>query len=139
MALTRPSAGHVGVTSVCPSYVSTGMFEGVKAPLLTPFLTPEKVADKVFQAVRKRRIFVREPWLVKITPLLRAVLPTSLSDRLADLFGASTSPVALVSPDSISVAWPSTSASVRPAPAHWLSMLPRSSAVRSPTWSRPSI
>lgn len=89
--LGRLGHHHVGVTTVCPGYVTTGMFDGVEAPLLTPFLTPEKVADKVCTAVRRRRILVREPWMVKITPLLMAALPRAVTDRLSDLFGASTS------------------------------------------------
>ncbi|MGB2337057.1 MAG: SDR family NAD(P)-dependent oxidoreductase, partial [Alcanivorax sp.] len=32
---------HVHVTTVCPSYISTGMFDGVKTPMFTPMLTPE--------------------------------------------------------------------------------------------------
>ena len=37
---------HVHVTSVCPSYISTGMFDGVKTPLFSPMLTPKKVVEK---------------------------------------------------------------------------------------------
>ena len=36
--------GHVGVTTVCPSYVSTGLFEGAKPPRTTRFVTPEKLS-----------------------------------------------------------------------------------------------
>jgi short-subunit dehydrogenase len=79
---------HVGVTTVCPSYVSTGMFEGVKPPLLTPFLKPEKLAARVARAVRRNEIFVLEPWMVKLTPFLKGVLPRALTDGLADLLGA---------------------------------------------------
>lgn len=89
--LARLGHDQVGVTTVCPGYVTTGMFDGVKAPLLTPFLTPEKVADQIVKAVRRRRILVRVPWMVKVTPFLMSVLPTSITDRLSDLFGASSS------------------------------------------------
>src|SRR5262245_54600408 len=33
--------GHVHVTTICPSYVSTGLFDGAKAPRTTRLLTPE--------------------------------------------------------------------------------------------------
>ena len=91
LELKRLGHEHVGVTSVCPSYVSTGMFEGVRQPLLTPFLTPEKLAKKVLQAVRRNEPFVLEPALVKIMPLLKASLPTGASDAILDAVGASTS------------------------------------------------
>ncbi len=91
LELKRLGHDHVGVTSVCPSYVSTGMFEGVRQPLLTPFLTPERLAGKVVQAVHKNEPFVLEPALVKIMPLLKGTLPTGASDAILDAVGASTS------------------------------------------------
>jgi len=81
---------HVGVTSVCPSYVDTGMFAGVRPPKLTKLLTPDQVARDVVQAVLKNRAFVLEPWLVKITPLLVNALPRALADAISDVFGATT-------------------------------------------------
>lgn len=93
LELERLGHRHVGVTTVCPGYVRTGMFEGVRAPLLTPFLTPERVAELVVKAVRRRRASVLEPWMVKLTPALIALLPRRASDALADAFGASTSMV----------------------------------------------
>ena len=89
--LEKQQHDHVGVTTVCPSYVDTGMFEGVRPPLLTKFLTPDDLAEKVVAAVLQDQSLVLEPWLVKMTPLLAHALPGRLSDRLADLFGASTS------------------------------------------------
>jgi all-trans-retinol dehydrogenase (NAD+) len=89
--LKRGGHRYVGVTTVCPSYVDTGMFEGVKAPLLTRFLNPEELAEKVLDAVEHNRAFVLEPWLVKLTPLLAGALPTGLGDLLADTLGASAS------------------------------------------------
>jgi short-subunit dehydrogenase len=81
---------HVGVTSVCPSYVDTGMFAGVKPPKLTRFLTPDVVAERVVEAVRRNRPFVLEPWLVKLTPFLVNTLPQPVADAVSDAFGATT-------------------------------------------------
>ena len=85
--------GHrrVGVTTVCPTYIATGMFEGVSPPRTTSMLDPSRIADKVVTAVRRGKIWVREPWIVKITPLLKHGLPTPVSDFLTDAFGASSS------------------------------------------------
>jgi len=90
LELERTGNKHVGVTVVCPSYVSTGMFEGVKTPRLTTFLTPEKLSAKVKKAVLRRQPYVLEPWLIKITPFLKGVLPRPARDVLSDLFGATT-------------------------------------------------
>ncbi|MGB7492503.1 MAG: SDR family NAD(P)-dependent oxidoreductase, partial [Thermoanaerobaculia bacterium] len=81
---------HVGVTTVCPGYVDTGMFDGVRPPLLMPFLKPEQLVEKVRTAILKRQEMVLEPYLVKLTPLLKGILPRFLSDGLADLMGVTT-------------------------------------------------
>jgi len=73
----------VKVTTVQPSYIDTGMFEGVKAPLLTPLLKPETIARKIIEAVKKDKILLREPFIVKITPFLKGVLPTRIFDIVA--------------------------------------------------------
>ena len=81
---------HVRSTIVCPAYIGTGMFDGVKAPKATNMLDPDYLAEKVVQAVERNRINVLEPWMIKITPLLRDLLPTALADKVSHLFGADT-------------------------------------------------
>ena len=85
--------GHknVDVTTVCPTYINTGMFEGVEPPKTTAFLEPGFIADKVVQAVEKRQVWVLEPWIVKLTPFLKHCLPTPVSDFLSEAFGANRS------------------------------------------------
>ncbi len=85
--------GHknAGVTTVCPTYIDTGMFEGVSPPKTTGMLDAKTIAGKIVDAVKKRKVWVREPWIVKITPFLKHGLPTPLSDFLSDAFGASSS------------------------------------------------
>jgi all-trans-retinol dehydrogenase (NAD+) len=82
---------HVHTTIVCPSYIGTGMFEGVEAPKATHILEPQDIAAKIVHAVERNKVHVLEPFMVKLTPLLRDLLPTSLYDRVSHLFGADTS------------------------------------------------
>lgn len=82
---------HVGVTTVCPSFVTTGLFNGVRPPFLTPALTPERIAALTVRAIERNRAFVLAPWMVHLTPRLRGLLPRGVFDRLADLFGVNTS------------------------------------------------
>jgi short-subunit dehydrogenase len=82
---------HVHSTVACPSYISTGMFEGAEAPKATSILDPSYLAEKVVRGVERNRVQVLEPWMVKITPLLRDLLPTAVYDRVSQLFGADTS------------------------------------------------
>lgn len=85
--------GHknVSVTTVCPTYIATGMFEGAEPPKTTAMLDPREIARKVVEAVEARKVWVLEPWIVKITPFLKHGLPTGVSDFLSDAFGANQS------------------------------------------------
>lgn len=86
LELARTHPGKVAVTTVCPSFIATGMFEGAKPPRGTSWLTADQVAERALAASLKGRPWVREPALVKFTPLLKA-LPTRLADRLCALVG----------------------------------------------------
>jgi short-subunit dehydrogenase len=63
----------IGVTTVTPYYINTGMFDGVKS--LIPILKPEKVAEKVIRGIEKNRIFVSMPWSVRFVRLGQAIFP----------------------------------------------------------------
>lgn len=82
---------HVHVTAACPSYVSTGLFDGARAPLFTSLLTAEKVADRVVRAVLANRMYVRTPWLIAVTPMLKGLLPFGVFYRVASILGVNTS------------------------------------------------
>lgn len=82
---------HVHVTAICPSYVATGLFAGVKAPLTTQLLTPEKVADLTHRAILKNRPYVCAPWLAQVTPTLKGLLPFGVFYKVAAALGVNTS------------------------------------------------
>jgi short-subunit dehydrogenase len=75
------------VTTVEPSYINTGMFDGVKAPLLTPMMEADFIVDKIIKAVKSNSIIVREPFMVKTIPMLRGILPTRTFDFMARSLG----------------------------------------------------
>lgn len=74
---------HVKVTTVNPSYISTGMFEGAKSMLLTPILTPEYVTERVWAAMKSGRKRLVLPWTVYLSNALKGVLPLVIYDWLA--------------------------------------------------------
>ena len=82
LRLEMKTEGHRGIafTVVCPSYVSTGMFAGVKAPRFVPWLTPEFMSEKILEAIREEKPYVLEPFMVKLAPLIKAILPARLYD-----------------------------------------------------------
>lgn len=78
----------VKVTTVMPSYINTGMFDGVKSPVLTPIMEPEFIVEKIMQAVKNDEIVLMEPFMTKTIPLLRGILPTRVFDFIAGkIFG----------------------------------------------------
>lgn len=78
---------NLTVTSICPSYITTGMFHGVKAPLLVPLLTPQWLAERVVRCVRKKREQLLAPSLVALLPLAKATWPRFLFRRLLAFLG----------------------------------------------------
>lgn len=82
---------QVGVTTVCPGYITTGMFDGIKAPSLLPLLTPEKIVAKIMAGIETNAPFVKEPFAVKSVDILRAALSQKLWDKTAKMLGISTS------------------------------------------------
>ena len=88
LELVQAGHAHVKVTTVCPSYISTGMFEGAKAPLMTPILTPEVVTNRVWAAMKTGKPLLMMPWTVRLAVLARGLLPLRLWDLIADkVFG----------------------------------------------------
>lgn len=83
--------GDLHVTTVCPSYINTGMFDGVKAPLLFPLLEPEDITDQIMNAVKNNELFVLAPDLLKAIPFLKGLLPVRWFDAVADILGVYTS------------------------------------------------
>ncbi|MCX7522925.1 SDR family NAD(P)-dependent oxidoreductase [Microbacterium sp. STN6] len=88
LELEQQGHDHVKVTTVMPSYISTGMFAGARGPLLTPILTPEYVVGRVWRAMLAGRPTLALPWSVNLAKALRGILPTRAWDALADrVFG----------------------------------------------------
>lgn len=83
-------AGHdqIKVTTVCPSFIDTGMFAGAKGPLLTPILQPGDVTRRVWKAMLRGRPLVMMPFMVYVGRVFRAILPVPVYDFVAGrLFG----------------------------------------------------
>lgn len=88
LELQQAGHQHIAVTTFCPSYIRTGMFEGVRAPLMTPLVDPEAATGRVWQAMKAGTPLLMMPWTVKVSKVLRGILPLRLWDLVADrVFG----------------------------------------------------
>ena len=83
--------GDLHVTTVCPSYIDTGMFKGVKAPLFFPLLEPEETANRVIQSLKKNEIILILPDTLNLLPILKGVFPTGIFNKVANFLGVYTS------------------------------------------------
>jgi len=86
----RRMKSAVKTTVVCPFFINTGMFDGVKTrfPLLLPILKKEYVGKKIVKAVLKNKKRLIMPRFVYSVYLLR-LLPPAMMDAIADFFGIS--------------------------------------------------
>ena len=84
----KQTASNIKTTVVCPFFVNTGMFEGVRsrASWLLPILDEEVVADRILRAIRRNRAQLFLPPIVGFVPLLRC-LPAGCFDALSNLLG----------------------------------------------------
>ncbi len=91
LELTRHQS--VKVTTVCPSFVSTGLFEGATPMKTTSMLTPETLAEQIVHAVKHDDLYLLTPWLVKLAPVLKGILPIRIFDTINWVLGGSSSMV----------------------------------------------
>jgi all-trans-retinol dehydrogenase (NAD+) len=78
----------VKTTVVCPFYIDTGMFDGVKTrfPLLLPILDEKKTVERIVRAVEKDKPRLIMPWMVRLVPLMK-FFPPAVHDALNNLLG----------------------------------------------------
>ena len=88
LELDQAGHDHVKVTTVCPYYVNTGMFDGAKSAPLLPILDPDDVVRESWEAMLDGRAFVIMPRTVQLGEMMKGVVPTGIRDFLADrVFG----------------------------------------------------
>ncbi|WP_063128880.1 SDR family NAD(P)-dependent oxidoreductase [Nocardia fusca] len=85
--LEQSGHDHVRVTTVCPTYIDTGMFEGAKGFWFTPILNQHKVVDTSWTAMKKGTPLVILPWTSRLNKALSGVLPLKLRDLFLNTVG----------------------------------------------------
>lgn len=84
----RMKRSSVNTLTVCPHYIGTGMFDGVRSkfPRLLPILEEDKVAAKILASVEKGKAQLVMPKFVNVIPVTR-ILPVRAFDVVTDFFG----------------------------------------------------
>jgi len=79
----------VHTTVICPFYINTGMFAGVKTkfPLLLPILDEGYVTERIVDAVKHKDYILVLPAIVRLSWLGRFIFPVSVGDYLLEFLG----------------------------------------------------
>jgi short-subunit dehydrogenase len=80
---------HVEISTICPSFIDTGLFAGAKPPRLTWMLKPERVASAVVRAVLRKKKFVMMPWTARCLYSIASVMPPPLFRGICRMIGVS--------------------------------------------------
>jgi len=79
-------------TCVCPFYIDTGMFAGVRSKwFFLPMLKQDQVVDQIVDGILENKNYVILPKLVYLVFLGRLIFPTWFADGLSDFLGISNS------------------------------------------------
>ena len=84
LELKQAGIDHVKVTTVCPYYVNTGMFDGAKSAPLLPILEPTDVVEESWQGMCSGSSFVIMPRTVVLSEVLKGLVPIGVRDFIAD-------------------------------------------------------
>jgi NAD(P)-dependent dehydrogenase (short-subunit alcohol dehydrogenase family) len=80
LELEQAGYDRIKVTTVCPTYINTGMFDGAKGILFTPMLKQEDVVARTWEAMLGGEPFVVMPWTSRMNKVLSGVLPVKFRD-----------------------------------------------------------
>jgi short-subunit dehydrogenase len=80
LELEQAGHRHVRVTTVCPTYINTGMFDGAKGIFLTPMLEQEQVVAGAWKEMLRGGPFLIVPWTSRLNKVLSGVLPVKARD-----------------------------------------------------------
>ena len=86
------SAPGIRTTVVCPYYVDTGMFDGVRSrfEFLLPIVSEDDLVARIVRAVERDRTRLYVPWVLRLLAPLR-LLPTTVFDAIMDTLGVNVS------------------------------------------------
>src|SRR4051794_10508173 len=87
LELEQAGHKHVRVTTVCPTYINIGMFDGAKGIFLTPMLEQEEGVDGSWREMLKGGPFLIIPWTSRLNKVLSGVLPVKFRDMWLERVG----------------------------------------------------
>ncbi|MEV0246691.1 SDR family NAD(P)-dependent oxidoreductase [Nocardia sp. NPDC050712] len=87
LELEQAGHDHVRVTTVCPTYINTGMFDGAKGFWFTPILDQDEVVETSWREMKQGNPLVILPWTSRLNKALSGILPIKLRDVFLSTVG----------------------------------------------------
>ncbi|MFI5776408.1 SDR family NAD(P)-dependent oxidoreductase [Nocardia sp. NPDC051570] len=87
LELEQSGNGHVKVTTFCPTYINTGMFDGAKGFLFTPIIEQDEAVDTAWSEMKKGAALVVMPWTSRLNRAISGLLPLKLRDLYLNAVG----------------------------------------------------
>jgi len=89
LELRKQKATGINTTVVCPYYINTGMFDGVKTkyPFLLPILEEKYVVNRIVDSVIHKDYMLIMPEICRVSWLAKFMFPISFSDWMLDQLG----------------------------------------------------
>ena len=84
LELEQAGYEHIKITTVCPTYINTGMFDGAKSAPLLPILEPAEVVEETWHAMLDGGALVVLPRTVMLSEALKGLLPIGVRDFIAE-------------------------------------------------------
>lgn len=90
LELKKNNQNFIKTTCICPFFINTGMFDGVKSYFPFPILDQHWVVRRIIQAIRQEEELVIMPWACNVIFLMRAFFPVGLADTISKYVGGHT-------------------------------------------------
>jgi short-subunit dehydrogenase len=81
MELKRAGKTGVVCTTICPFFINTGMFDGVRGSMFFPFLDQEETIRRMVAGILQNEEHVNIPWRTGfLIHLMKALFPPAMYD-----------------------------------------------------------
>jgi short-subunit dehydrogenase len=87
LELQQSGNDHVRVTTFCPTYINTGMFDGAKGFLFTPIIEQDKAVAAAWTQMKAGTPLVVMPWTSRFNRAITGLLPLRVRDAYLDAVG----------------------------------------------------
>ncbi|MGF6886953.1 all-trans-retinol dehydrogenase (NAD+) [Nocardia sp. GAS34] len=87
LELEQSGNDHVRVTTFCPTYINTGMFNGAKGFLFTPIIEQDEAVATAWGEMKRGAPLVVMPWTSRLNRALSGLLPLRVRDAYLDAVG----------------------------------------------------